>query len=249
MALKQPHTTEWFYTWFGTPYYDMLYGHRNELEAATLVHNLVSFLRPPPHAGILDAACGKGRHAILLAEAGFDVTGIDLSYNNIREARASTAENLSFFQHDMRKPFRINYFDIIFNFYTSFGYFDDPKDDINCLRSFAAGLKKDGKLVIDFLNIYHTLQHLVEDESRMINNTLFTISKSFADGFLHKRITVRDKGITRQYAEKVRALDQKAFEVYFQRSGLQLQHVFGNYSLEPFEKHTSERLILIASKR
>jgi hypothetical protein len=92
------------------------------------------------------------------------------------------------------------------------------------------------------------LQHLIEDESRMINDTLFTISKSFSDGFLHKRITIQDKGVTRQYAEKVRALDQKAFEAYFRKSGLQLDHVFGNYQLEPFEKHTSERLILIASK-
>jgi 2-polyprenyl-3-methyl-5-hydroxy-6-metoxy-1,4-benzoquinol methylase len=94
MALKQPHTAEWFSTWFGTPYYDMLYGHRNEMEAATLVGNLVGFLHPAPHATILDAACGKGRHAILLAEAGFDVTGIDLSFNNIREASAGSTENL-----------------------------------------------------------------------------------------------------------------------------------------------------------
>lgn len=251
LFLSTPMTTrsapEWYNTWFGTHYYDLLYGHRDEQEAAAFVQALLQHLQPTPHATVLDAACGKGRHAILLAEAGLTVTGIDLSYGSISEALAYETADLSFFQHDMRKIFRVRYFDLICNFYTSFGYFENPADDLACIRSFAAGLKPGGKLVIDFLNIYHTLQHLVEDESREIDGIHFIISKSFVNGFLLKKITVIDGDKTHVYEEKVRALERKHFEQYFEKCGLRLMDVFGDYKLSPFHRSSSDRLILIAT--
>lgn len=242
------NTQKWYNSWFGTPYYDLLYGHRDEQEASAFVATLITYLHPNTTATILDAACGKGRHAILLADKGFTVTGIDLSAKNIREAQAFENEHLSFFKHDMRNIFRIGYFDLICNFYTSFGYFDDPKDDVACLKAFAAGLKPGGKLVIDFLNIYHILQHLIEDESRTIDGIRFTISKSYSNGFLHKKITISDNGNFSEYHEKVRALELKQFERYLMEAGLHLENIFGDYRLSPFEKSSSDRLILIARK-
>jgi glycine/sarcosine N-methyltransferase len=42
---------------------------------------------------ILDAACGTGMHAIALAHAGYDVTGVDLSEGMIARARANAQRN------------------------------------------------------------------------------------------------------------------------------------------------------------
>lgn len=57
----------------------MLYQHRDEDEAAAFLDGLMAFLHPTPGSTMLDAACGKGRHASYLAEKGYEVTGIDLS--------------------------------------------------------------------------------------------------------------------------------------------------------------------------
>ena len=95
-----------------------------------LLHLLISssdHLQPGPVTAMLDVACGKGRHSRFLAEKGYDVTGIDLSEYSIGEALKYEAENLHFYRHDMRLPFWINYFDYAFNFFTSFGYFQQPK--------------------------------------------------------------------------------------------------------------------------
>ncbi len=56
-----------------------------------------------------------------LASLGYDTTGIDLSEESIEEALKMENDKLHFYQHDMRLPFWINYFDYAFNFFTSFG--------------------------------------------------------------------------------------------------------------------------------
>lgn len=240
--------SKWFETWFSQSYYDLLYRHRNEDEAAQFINRLLEVLNPGAASTILDAACGKGRYANYLSGKGFTVTGIDLSASAILEAKQQENAYLSFFRHDMRQNFRINYFDFIFNFYTSFGYFEAVKDDEKCIQAFAAGLKEGGKLVIDFLNVIPTLQNLVEDESKTIDDILFTISKSYADGMITKKITVNAQGRKSIHYEHVRALQLSDFTQYFNHAGLKITHVFGNYHLQSYDKQTSERLIIIAEK-
>ena len=111
----------WFRDWFNSPYYHLLYFERNETEARDFMDRLVTMLKPAEHARILDIACGRGRHSLAMAEKGFDVTGIDISPAMIEEAQKLGRENLHFYVHDMRLPFRINYFNYVFNFWNS-GY-------------------------------------------------------------------------------------------------------------------------------
>lgn len=239
---------QWFETWFDQAYYDMLYQHRDEDEAAVFLDALMAFLHPTPGSTMLDAACGKGRHASYLAEKGYEVTGIDLSFKNIREAKKDETEMLTFFQHDMSRVFRVNYFDFIFNFYTSFGYYRNEKQDLACIKAFAAGLKKGGKLVIDFFNINYILQHLVEEVNIKIDDYDFNISKSYKDGFIIKKIEVTSTLKKETFYESVRAISFEQFESYFNTCGLKIIHTFGDYKLNAFDLNTCERLILVAEK-
>src|SRR6478672_4804570 len=141
--MQEPH---WFESWFGSPYYRILYQHRDELEAEAFVDHLMDYLQPLPGSRMVDIACGEGRFSIELAERGYDVTGIDLSHQSIEHAKAHENDNLHFYVHDMRMPFYINYFDYAFNFFTSFGYFAHARDHQLAAKSFAAGLKKNGLL-------------------------------------------------------------------------------------------------------
>src|SRR5215218_11305382 len=119
---------EWFKEWFDSAFYHKLYFNRDEKEAQAFISNLLSHLQPAATSRMLDAGCGRGRHARFLASKGFDVTGFDLSHNSIAYAKQFEAENLHFYQHDMRLPSWINYFDVTFNFFTSFGYFPTRRE-------------------------------------------------------------------------------------------------------------------------
>ena len=52
----------------------------------------------------------------------------------------------------MRLPFRVNYFDLVFNFFTSFGYFETARENDNALRTLKNALRPGGRLVLDYLN-------------------------------------------------------------------------------------------------
>jgi SAM-dependent methyltransferase len=241
---------EWFEDWFNSAYYHLLYSHRDEEEANQFMQNLLTKLAPSPQSRILDLACGKGRHAQFIATKGFDVIGIDLSENSIAEALLNSHSNLQFFEHDMRFPFRINYFDYVFNLFTSFGYFNSQRDEINTIKSIALDLKPNGKLVIDFFNAAKVVQMTAKcSEQKVIDGIAFDWKKSIVDKSVIKEIDVNDAGLVHHYKEQVRLLELVDFENYFEQAGLKLVATFGDYSLAPFDVNTSERLIMIAQKQ
>src|SRR4051812_18343331 len=120
---------KWFESWFDSPYYHLLYQDRDQGEAKLFLNNLISFLNPSPAAPILDVACGKGRHAVFLNKKGFNVAAFDLSAESITYDKKFENETLHFYVHDMREVFRSNYFKIVFNLFSSFGYFDSHEDN------------------------------------------------------------------------------------------------------------------------
>ena len=85
----------WFANWFDSKYYHMLYKNRDLNEAKLFVKNLISKLNFN-EGKILDVACGKGRHARLFNQLGFNVVGIDLSLNSINEAKIFENNKLKF---------------------------------------------------------------------------------------------------------------------------------------------------------
>ena len=101
----------WYKEWFNSPYYHKLYFERDEKEAEAFIRKLVEHLQPAACSRMLDIACGRGRHSRTLSSMGFEVTGIDLSVSSIEYAKKFENEKLEFFVHDMRLPFRANYYD------------------------------------------------------------------------------------------------------------------------------------------
>jgi cyclopropane fatty-acyl-phospholipid synthase-like methyltransferase len=241
-------TTPWFKTWFNSPYYHVLYDNRNETEAQTFIDNLLNNLNPQPDAKMLDLACGKGRHSVYLATKGYDVVGLDLSERSIREANKFQHNKLHFYTHDMRQVYRINYFDYIFNFFTSFGYFENETENIKTLKAIYKGLNWNGIVAIDFLNVFKAIEDLPQANTVEKNGIKFEIKKQVKDGFIIKEITVTDNGTQHFFAEKVQALTLQHFRLYFEKAGLKIIDTFGSYNLTPFEQKQSERLIIIGNK-
>ncbi len=241
-------SAEWFQTWFNSPYYHLLYNQRNYQEAEYFINNLVSRLNPPPDAKLLDIACGRGRHAIYLNKKGYDVTGIDLSIANIQYARQFENDRLHFYVHDMRNLFYDSFFDIAFNLFTSFGYFETDEEHIDALKTFNKALKPDGLLVLDFFNIEKVVHTLVPECTITINDINFNIRKEMRGQKIIKNITFEDKGKTYHFKEVVSAFSLSDFTLFFEHSGFEVVDYFGNYSLDKFDINTSDRLIFICKK-
>jgi SAM-dependent methyltransferase len=239
---------KWFQYWFNSPFYHILYSQRNDEEAEYLIDNLSAFLKPPANSKILDIACGRGRHSIYLNKKGYDVTGIDLSEQSIKYAQQFEQKNLHFFVHDMRKLAFINYFDIALNLFTSFGYFETEKEHVNALKSFRKGIKADGTLVIDYFNTQKILKNLTNQETKTIEGIEFHLHKFVSEGKIIKHINFEHKAKTYAFEERVQAFTLEDFQRMFEKSGLQIQNVFGSYGLDAFDETKSDRLILVCTK-
>ncbi|SCY79469.1 class I SAM-dependent methyltransferase [Flavobacterium caeni] len=240
----QKEANNWFASWFDTPYYHILYKERNYREAQLFMDNLTHYLNLPEKAKVLDLACGKGRHAIYLSQLGFDVTGVDLSENNIREAQKNTNQYLHFRVHDMRQPFAEK-FDAIFNLFTSFGYFENDDDNLKTLVAIKESLSEYGFAVVDFMNVNHVLANLVPEETKHVDGIDFHIKRYHIDDHIYKEIDFEDRGKQFHFTEKVRALSLPCFQQLMEQAGIYLLDTFGDYKLRKFHKTESERLIMI----
>lgn len=236
--------TQWYASWFDTPYYHILYKDRNHDEAQVFMDNLTHYLNLPEGGNILDLACGKGRHSVYLNSLGYDVTGVDLSENSIAYAKQFESDSLHFEVHDMCKPFN-QQFDAVFNLFTSFGYFEDETDNLKTIKAIQADLNDFGFGVIDFMNSDFVINNLVPEDTKTVEGIEFHLKRYVRDGYLFKDISFEDKGEKFQFQERVKAFTLKDFEALFEKAGVSLLDVFGDYKLRKFDKNSSKRLVMI----
>ena len=239
---------DWFTEWFDTPFYHQLYKSRNYAEAQFFIDNLEKTLHFKQSDAFLDLACGKGRHSIYLNSKGYDVTGIDLSQNNIEAANQSQNEHLHFFVHDMRETFRPNSFDFVLNLFTSFGYFEDNYDNFRAIKAISENLKSGGKLVLDYMNSVKAVKNLVKHYEKEVEGIKFIITKKIEYGFIVKNIDFDYENQHYHFQERVKVLNFEDFNYYFRAAGMTCKATFGNYHLEPFEVENSDRMIFLVEK-
>ena len=238
-------TKDWFTDWFNTPYYHILYKDRNDVEAQQFIINITQFLPLSDNALLLDVPCGKGRHSVFLNSLGYKVIGADLSENSIQFAKKFENPTLKFIIQDMREPFDLQY-DVVFNLFTSFGYFEEDSEDILVLKNIKNCLKENGFFVFDFLNTSFVKNTLVKKEIKIVDGISFYIKREIVDGFILKHISFFADGENHHYTERVKYLDLQKMTTFFEKVGLNLKYVFGDYQLNAFDENNSKRLILIA---
>ena len=237
---------DWFKTWFNTKYYHILYDDRNYDDAQFFIDNIINELQISRTDKILDVACGRGRHSIYLSKLKYNVTGIDLSENNINYAKRAGNNNqldCNFFIHDMRNE--INYkFDLILNMFTSFGYFS-KRDNLKTISAFKKSLNPNGSLIIDFMNLGYVTKNLIKKEVILKKGINFNVKRSISNKKVKKEISFSIENKNYNYIESLSALTLSDFNTMFLKSGLKLIKTYGNYDLKPFNYETSKRLIML----
>ncbi len=237
----------WFNGWFGTPWYAMLYSHRDEADAASLVEPLVAKGGLRPGQQVLDLACGRGRHAAVFDRLGLKVTGLDLSRQSIREAKKAVP-NAHFEVFDIREPYAVNTFDAAVCLFTSLGYSNDREDDQMAVNAAAKALKPGGLFVLDLLNGKLAAKQLVPKEKQVIDGIRFDIERKLQGNDIVKQITVSHPMGQEQFEERVHAWALPEVSDMVAKAGLALEEVTDGTCRRPFNPEHSDRMVLWAKK-
>ncbi len=244
---------EWWEAFFDSDYlseYQPLFtstGDRRE------VSRIVDVLGLPAGSRILDAPCGQGRHAHLLAEAGFDVDALDYSKVLIDVAKKrGTGSTLRYTVGDMRKmPARWKgRFDAVLNLFTSFGFFDHPDEDERVVREFARVLKPEGVLVWQGGSRDGIMaRFLAKDWWRGGKNRLYAQERSFdqLSGILTVNSTWSEGRTIREREHRIRLYNASQLSEMFRRHGLIVEQAFDGASDKPLSRRSSE-MLLVARK-
>jgi SAM-dependent methyltransferase len=201
----------WYRNWFGTRYYALLYGHRDEREAKAWVDMILGRLDIHSGSSVLDLACGRGRHARWFIDAGLLVSGVDIDPSSIAEAKANLPGG-DFKVHDMRDPVDTGAFDLVCCLFTSIGYFDDLRDEQLVFDAAFAALRPGGHFVVDFMNTVRVIDELVHLEELERNGIRFTIHRRVENDVIVKQITVLEGPVEEQFQERVKALRPEQLE-------------------------------------
>lgn len=239
---------QWFESWFDTPYYHLLYKNRDDQEAQQFLDLILQQIPISPPDSILDLACGKGRHAIYLAQKGFDVTGMDLSPANIQAAAQFSSELLRFEIKDMREHLGTGRFDAVFNMFTGFGYFETDEENFQVFKNIKESLKKGGYFLFDYLNEPYVRNGKNFSNDFDIDGVNFKTTKEFLGRWVVKHITITDNNQTFKFSEQVAMYSKNEIENILQKLGFQIMKTYGSYQLEEYAAF-SPRLIIVAESK
>lgn len=118
--------------------------------AAYLVNELSHYR--PELTTILDLACGTGNLTIPLAQAGFQMTGLDLSPEMLAVARGKAAEadlDIAFVCQDMRRPYAGAPVNVVTCFYGGLNFLNSSQALQEGLAATYAALKPGGLFVFE----------------------------------------------------------------------------------------------------
>lgn len=109
----------------------------------------------PRYGRLLDLCCGYGRHAMRLAERGYQVTGLDRDPAAIAEAERRTHvanQQVTYLVGDMREIGALpGTFDGIINMWQSLAFFDEATN-ADVLRQVRSKMTPGGRFIVDIYN-------------------------------------------------------------------------------------------------
>jgi SAM-dependent methyltransferase len=238
----------WYKEWFGTEYLE-LYAHRDANEAEEHVDFVGRYLGEPAPRTILDLACGAGRHTAELRRRGLGAVGLDLSLTLLAHPPRPPAV-----AGDMRRlPFADASFDLVLNFFTSFGYFERERENFRVFEEIVRVLRPGGRYLIDLFNRDRVLANLRPREEQEIAGRRVEIKRWYdaTSRRINKRIRLGEAGGAggppRSYLESVRAYSREEVTIGLRQAGLEVDELFGNFQGDAFDRDR-ERLIIVGHR-
>ena len=241
----------WIDTFFDE-FYTRTYTHLKREWTEKQVDFIIETLEIQKEHAIMDVPCGFGRHCLEFARRGYYITGLE--YHPIQIERAKNLmeeEGIDFHivQGDMRNIPWENKFDRLYNFFTSFGYFDDEGNE-ETVRQFHKALKPGGMMLLETMNRDWIVKNM--DPGRITHNDDGSI---YLEESHLNPLTSRLKGvhtlITPNAKIEKRELELRAYSAHelielFERNRFEIVKVCDQAGKE-FTIHAN-RIVLLARK-
>jgi SAM-dependent methyltransferase len=140
---------------YSSLWFDLFLSAIAPAQTAAEIAFIARLLPLPEYADVLDLCCGRGRHALPLAERGYRVTGVDRAPAALAEARGEAKRRglaARFIQADMADLGAVpGSFSAVLSMWQSFGY-GDAAANAALLRGVREHLAPGGRFLLD---IYH----------------------------------------------------------------------------------------------
>jgi ubiquinone/menaquinone biosynthesis C-methylase UbiE len=213
----------------------------------------VSLAGLEPGAEVLDCPVGFARHALVLTEAGYRVTGLDRSETQLAEAehRRGDAEWPQLVRGDYRElPFQDGSFDAVLNLFTSLGYLERD-EDVGVLREFRRVLRPRGALVMETMHRDRLARIFVARAwDRLPDDALF-LQEHEADwiagelSVLHLIVTPSGERVERRYVHRVYTATE--WVSMLREAGFEAVEVFADW--EGMLPPSPERRLIVRARR
>jgi SAM-dependent methyltransferase len=244
------------------PFYD--------LEFAEFDDDLPLYFAFAEHSGgpILELGCGTGRLVVPLAEAGYDITGVDLSPAMLALAhgaveRAGVGSHVTLIEDDIRTLAKVGgrNFGLVFSAINSFLHLATQTDQLAALGAAIGQLRPGGALVLDIfpphpdiLNEYdgrllhagtYTDPHTGERIDKFSSTVLDSAEQRMDTTFFYDRLQA-DGRVARTAAPfTFRYITRYELQLLLERAGFSNVTFYGTYDLDPFTA-ASDRMIAVA---
>lgn len=244
------------------PFYDIEHAHFDE--------DLDVYLNFAELSGgpLLELACGSGRLLLPLAEAGFEVTGVDNSASmlNLAEQRlqqASAGARCRLILQDVRSLHLDQKFRMAFIALGSFAHITTRKEQQQSLQAIRASLVTGGRFILDISNAdARYMEHLSgqvlhqgtwqRDDGAFVSHFVSPASSTkrhllelthFYDVHRQGAAVQRTTGRTHLYL-----FERDEMELLLEQAGFVVKDVYGDFNLGAFELD-SPRMIFLAEAR
>lgn len=243
---------DWWRDYFGGDFFDLHVDLFPEELSRREVAGMLELLELAAGARILDIPCGWGRHTVLLAEAGYDVVGSDLSFDLLKRVSSKTGPGpYGLLAADIRmQPLRDASFDAVINVFTSLGLFLDDAEDLRALREAHRLLKPGGRLLLETMHRDDVMaSYANKDRWTLPDGTEVRVRRRFdpVSGISYEQLRWRkgEKSGAKQHALKLRTATD--VDALLRAAGFDDVAYYGDWDGQPFG-HRDSSLIAVAGK-
>lgn len=247
--------TDWYKEFFSGAAVEFWSGIVPEEHTENEVQLVIDELQLQPNDEVIDIPCGNGRHAVLLAEQGFQVTAVDLSQDFINRAQQRATEygvtsKIKIIKSDMAEFSTSTPAKGAYCLGNSFGYLEYDRLQA-FLRNIAKSLKPGARFLIDATSAAECLLPSFQDKDWYEMGSLKMLLENSYDpviGALETHYTFIRQGIEVETRTSLhRVYTAAEIRRMLQAAGLIVVHLLGSTDGEVFELG-SPQMYIVAEK-
>lgn len=231
-----------------------LFSDERQVDTVSETNGLLKLVEANSNTVFIDLGCGTGRHVHELSRRGYQVHGVDHCVDYLNDAKAlANEEGLSctFSKQDLREDLGTNTFDVAISFFSSFGYFEDSKDDVVMLERVYEALACNGMLVMELTtkelltsNFESSSVHFTKDDKEIIERRKILDNGNIMEN--HWTIYNQDKRTT--HVNRLRLLSISELTFILEKVGFDQIDFYSSLDQKPFQTGDLE-LFIVAKKK